>query len=310
VKGTWATRERPEFVMPFELVKPYATKIAALFKDFDPVYIVACDTDFSNPDISECFMEALEGVKNADPDGLCSFHLTPDTKLPDAFMNSDLFDFYCLQPGHNINEMKNVYKLIGEYYDARVTRPVVNDEFAYEGHSHTGDSYGRYDAASQRKYIWQSVLAGSTAGVAYGAHGLWGWNKAGKPFANSAYGGDAFTWQTALRFKGAWEGPFAKFIIERFNLFDIEPSDELVSGNVNMRNEIRVAKKRGGEAVVVYIPYSASVTLANDYGKYIFTLIDLENKNFCVPEVSVSKNQTRIEMYDFNGDALLIGEIM
>jgi hypothetical protein len=308
VKGTWATASRPEYIMPYELVKPYAQKIAALFKEFNPIYIVAADTNFPETETKNYYMAALEGVKSEDPEGLCSFHLTPNVPLPDEFMNSEMIDFYCLQPGHNINNQDNMYKMINEYYNAPITRPVINDEFSYEGHSHTGEAYGRYGVFEQRKCIWQSILSGSTAGIAYGAHGLWGWHRAGKSFENSAYAGGAFTWQTALRFKGAWEGSFAKFIMERFNLFDIVPSDELLNENVNQRNEIRIAKTPDNKAIVIYVPYSVQVTLNNNYNGYKFTLIDMENKHFGIPNVMTENGKTCIDMYDFNGDALIIGE--
>ncbi|MCL2461918.1 MAG: DUF4038 domain-containing protein, partial [Defluviitaleaceae bacterium] len=161
VKGTWATKDHPEWVMPLELVKPFARKVARLFMRYDPMYIISGDTNFPGPETNDYFMAALEGVKGEDPEGLCTFHMSPDSRLPEVFVSSGMTDFYCLQPGQGVQDTKNLYKLVNEYYNSPVTRPVLNDEFTYEGGSYTGDAYGRWNAFDQRKGIWQSLLAGS-----------------------------------------------------------------------------------------------------------------------------------------------------
>ena len=41
--------------------------------------------------------------------------------------------------------------------------------------------YGRFQAEDTRKAAWSSILSGACAGVAYGAHGIWNWQKLNKP---------------------------------------------------------------------------------------------------------------------------------
>jgi len=225
VAGTWVEEQGNASVMPLEIVEPFARKTAETFLGLDPVYIIAGDTNLDSEISKEYFRRVLKTVKGVDPGALCTFHLSPDTDLPEEFSKSELYDFYALQPGHTIHNSHYSYSLTLKYYFDKKKRPVVNDEFFYEGHGYGHENYGRYGVFEQRKSIWQSILSGAKGGVAYGAHGLWGWNDPEKEFMNSSYAGPAFTWQTALRFPGAWEGSFATYMVEKYNLFELVPYD-------------------------------------------------------------------------------------
>ena len=305
--GTWAVKGREEHIMPQDVVRPFAKMVAETFVGLDPIYIVAGDTNLDNDVTKQYFWEALRGVKEADPEGLCTFHLVPGEELPEEFTQSELYEYYALQPGHRVVEFHNSYSMPWDYYFNKKRRPIINDEFFYEGHGHTGEHYGRYDEFDQRKSIWQSILSGAKGGIAYGAHGLWGWNNPDKEFKNSSYAGPAFTWQTALRFEGAWEGSFAKYIFDQYDLFDLVPFDGIINESAAQRNEIRVAKSEDGGKIVIYAPYSMPVKVAHDLSGYDFVLIDMKHKRFGKPTVVPCEGGSELRMYDFNADALFIG---
>ena len=305
--GTWATKGREEFIMPLDVVGPFAAETAKTFLGLDPIYIVAGDTDLKNEITRQYFWEALNSVKKTDPEALCSFHLQPNVDLPEEFSESELYNFYTLQPGHCVADFHYSYSLTLDYYQNKKKRPIINDEFFYEGHGYTGENYGRYGVFDQRKSIWQSILSGAKGGIAYGAHGLWGWNNPNKEFKNSVFAGPAFTWQTALRFNGAWEGSFARYIFEQYDLFDLVPYDGIRNALDAQRKEIRMANTINDEKVVIYVPYSVPIKINMDICDYDFTLIDMQNKFFGKPTVIPCNEGSEIKMYDFNADALIIG---
>jgi len=305
--NTWAVKNRPEAVMPLEIVEKYSEYAAGLFKDLNPIYIVAGDTDLHNETTRAYFHTALNAVKKADPAGLTCFHLTPGTELPDEFVSSPLLDFYILQPGHRGDKTCFAYEMTQEYYNKPVKRPILNGEFYYEGHSHTQELYGRYGEFDQRRAMWQSVLSGSKSGIGYGAQGLWGWYRHGKEFANINYGGTAFSWQTALHFKGAWEGSFVKYIFEQYDMFDIEPCDIIQNNHPLHRKEIRAAKSPDGGKIAIYVPYSEEITVGCDLSGYDWIMVDMSAKHFAKPHIICGADKSVIRMADFNSDALFIG---
>jgi len=305
--NTWAVKNKPEAVMPLEVVGKYAEYAAGLFKDLNPIYIVAGDTDLNDETTRAYFHTALNAVKRIDPEGLTCFHLTPDTQLPDEFLFSPLLDFYILQPGHRGDKTCLAYEMTQEYYNKSVKRPIFNGEFFYEGSSHTGELYGRYREFDERRAMWQSVLSGSKSGIGYGAQGLWGWYRQGKEFANVSFGGNAFTWQAALNFKGAWEGSFVKYMFEQYDMFDIEPCDIIQNSHPLQRKEIRAAKSPDGGKIVIYMPYSEEVAVSCDLSGYDFTMIDMSEKHFAKPHIECGADKSVIRMPDFNSDALFIG---
>ena len=313
IAGTWAVKGREEFIMPLDYVDAFAEKTAKTFLGLDPIYIAGADTDFSNDITYEYFRKMLSGIKKTDPDALCSFHLGTQIEgvpidLPNEFANSPLYDYYTLQPGHDIRSFSNAYKLISDYYLNKPKKPIINDEFFYEGYSYTDENYGKYNEFDQRKAIWWALLSGAKAGIGYGAQGLWFWHNPDKPYLNIAHGGEAFTWQTALRFEGAWEASFAKHIVEKYDLFDVIPYTGILNKRKAEREMIRIARKPDDSAYFIYVPYSSSVKLDIDLSDYKITLVDMKSKRFGRLFAKKSEGGSIIPIYDINCDALIIAE--
>ena len=308
--GTWAAANHPESVMPMEIIEDYIAYTVDRVKKYNPMYIVAGDTDLNSEETRQCFHLALETVKSRDPDGLTCFHLSPSSDLPEEFSSSPLLDFYMLQPGHRADKTALAYEMIQKYVRYPYKKPIVNGEFTYEGHSYTEELYGRYNEFDQRRGIWQSVLAGSKAGIGYGAQGLWGWYIQGKEFANEKYGGKAYPWQIAMQFKGAWEGSFARYLFEQYQMFDLIPCDLILNDHELQRKEIRAAKSADDRLIVIYMPHGVDIKVGCNLEGYSFTMIEMTNKWFGKPSISCESSYSVIRMPEFNSDFLFIGKKM
>jgi len=148
------------------------------------------------------------------------------------------------------------------------------------------------------------LLSGGKAGVTYGAHGLWGWYREGKQFANESYGGKPLPWRTALGFEGAWDASFAKWLFEVFELHKLEPKYD---GILNQTQEIRMSVSKDLTKVAIYVPYNADVKVNMDLTGYDWTLVRLERKLFAKPAIKTENRHSVIKMHNFNEDVLLIG---
>jgi len=307
VGGTWLSRLRPQDVIPFPQAMRYVEYIVETFRKFHPVYIIGGDTDLESREAVEYYLGALEIIKTRDPQALTTIHLLgpaePRYHLPKEIVNSPHLDFSMYQSGHGFDWVENPVALAQQFYRLPVKRPIVNGEPCYEGMGH---ERGRYGAADVRRAIWRSLLSGAKAGVTYGAHGIWSWHKRGKKWGASWEGivdfRYPFDWRAALRFRGAWDVAFCRFLFEAFDLFDIEPEEESIGQN----QWIRIAT--GKDKIVAYFPYATDVTIEKDLGEYRqFFLIDLEERAVARPVLKYGNGKWLVTMSDFNSDALLIG---
>ncbi|MCS7146514.1 MAG: DUF4038 domain-containing protein [Nitrososphaerota archaeon] len=302
VRGTWGSKITPNRIMPLEYVEEYVAYVAERFGKYDPIFVISGDTDFETEESIKYYKVALDTVKKICPDSLTTMHLAGGLwNIPEEFVKSPNYDFYMYQSGHSVERQQLAYELAQRFRGMPVKRPVVNGEPCYEGHSH-GGKYGRFGRFDVRRAIWQSLLSGAKAGTAYGAHGVWSWHKRGRVFWGERFSGPPFEWSTALSFPGAFDASFAKWVFERYDLFDIEPANERL---LNQTSEIRVSE--GGDKIVVYAPYCWEIRLRLDEVPREWEGIELESRRIFKPAVKTFSDYTAIEMPDFNSDVLFIG---
>lgn len=306
VKGTWVTTKRTDqHVMPFEAIAPYAAYVARTFRRYRPIYSISGDTDIPAEETAASYLNVLQTIKKHDPEGLTTMHLFPNAELPEAFVQSELLDFYMYQSGHKLEEQHLNYTIAEKFLQVGVKRPIVNGEPCYEGHGH-GFKYGRFDAFSVRKAFWQSTLGGAKAGFAYGAHGLWSWHRKGSGFSHQRFSKMPFDWRTALHFEGARDAAYSSWLFRQCDLFDVEPRNEWL---INDMPDIRVAATPDLRTVAVYAPYSIDISLRIDLSPYRFEAIELSTRYVGQPDVKADGDGSVIGIMERNSDFLFIGRV-
>lgn len=304
VKDTLTSKKNPINIMPLELVKPYVEYAVKAFRKYKPIYIVSSDADFLAETATEYYVTAVNIIRELDAEALITAHLFGGvSSVPEPLAKEGVLDFYMYQSSHNIESQNYAYTLAESFYNSPVKKPIMNGEPCYENHAF-GENGGRYDESQVRRAVWQSLLSGAKAGVTYGAHGLWGWYSKGKEFFNLSYSGKPLNWRIALRFRGAWDVSFAKWIFETFDLFDIEPKQGSL---LNDTKEIRVSATIDFEKIAVYVPCNTDVKIDMDLSEYEFTVITLADKCIIKPVVIVENDVSTIRMHEFNSDAVIIG---
>ncbi|MHA6533147.1 apiosidase-like domain-containing protein [Paenibacillus sp. BAC0078] len=305
IPDTWASKIREDKKMPLDAVKPYVRYAADRFSKYCPIYVVSGDTDFPSERANEYYRTALRAVKSHSPECLTTLHIQGRTSaVPDEFINDPDLDFYMYQSGHNSQFQPMAYTLALDFNRKPVTRPVLNSEPCYEMMGYSRQAYGRFNRADVRKAAWQSLLSGAAAGVTYGAHGIWSWHKKGRRFGVTGEGFDSpYDWQTALKFEGAWDYGYAKWLFQMYGLTDLRPWDIVLKNT----EEIRAAANADLSKIAVYVPVNTVLKLNADLGEYDFTIIDLEHRRVAAASLIVKEKTTVIDMHDFESDVLLIG---
>jgi len=303
VKGTWGSKITPSKIIPREYIESYVEYVVDRFGKYNPIFIVSGDTNFETNEAIEYYLTALDIVKRKAPHSLTTMHLMGGLwMLPEVFVKSPNLDFYMYQSGHSKERQSLSFELAQKFYSLPVKRPIVNGEPCYEGHAH-GGKYGRFNNFDVRKAIWQSLLSGAKAGTAYGAHGIWNWHVRGRKFLGEIYSGMSYDWRTALRFPGAFDAAYAKWLFEKYDLFDIEPAN--IKLLYNTGSEIRVSMSR--DKIIVYSPYSWDIKLRVDGSLYRWEGIELESRRFFKPRIELVGDYTVIDMMEFNSDSIIIG---
>ncbi|MEA3334633.1 MAG: DUF4038 domain-containing protein [Chloroflexota bacterium] len=317
VPGTFFDNLAYRDVMPKEQIAPYVEYVAKRFARFNPIFFVSGDTNFEKDIAAEHYYAALETVKRITPQALTSLHLcgglidapAPDpVEIPRLLLESPHLDFYQYQSSHFYDHGPRCYTYAQSFYHQPIKRPIINGEPCYEGLEFNDHRHG---PAEIRQATWFSLLSGAKAGIAYGAQGIWQWHRKGNAYPPAMDDDrpllyrceEPFDWRTALRFDGAWECGFARWLFETYDLFDIEPRQEILNPTAN----IRMSATGDHSKVVIYSPYATEIQLAVDLSRLDWRMIVLGDKQIARPEVVARQQGSAIKMPPFNSDMLFIG---
>lgn len=306
VPGTWGSRMMDCNIMPKEFVKEYTEKIVGVFDRFDPIYIVSGDTDFDTPEAVSYYRDALQVLCDKSPDTLKTMHIKRGYDvIPEEFL--DRLDFYMFQSGHNKDGQDMAYILPDRFSRKYPKKPIINSEPCYEQMGYSRKIYGRFGQEDIRKAAWSSILSGACAGVTYGAHGVWNWQKPYKP-KNPILGegfDSPFPWNEAIQFPGAWDYGLIRQTLEISDAMELLPANDILK---NETDEIRMAAAKDGR-YFLYLPHSTKIVIAKPLPHCLVRAIDLDSGRQAYVAAAADGETTVIEMHPFYHDALLIVEV-
>lgn len=313
VPDTWAARIFPENVMPESCVEPVVRTICENFREFAPVWIVSGDTDFKSEAARDRYRQVTELVEQYAPGLPKAYHICGRSDdLPDWFARHA--DFYLYQSGHNRAGQDCAFTLAEHFAALQPRRPVINSEPCYEQMGYSHREYGRFRRQQTRQALWQSLLAGACAGITYGAHGVWNWQKEGIPAPKLVRTpgqppvtfGEGFLralpWDRAVQFPGAADYAFARQFFLQGSGEPPVPCQEILAAYAP---QVRAARR--GRQVLIYLPVNAPLPLHGDWSGYTATALDLSGTAARAPlTVDLQRDQTLLGMHPFYEDALLI----
>ena len=145
-------------------------------------------------------------------------------------------------------------------------RPFLNLEPAYEGLLGY-QTRKPISAAQTRKALYWSLLDSPTAGVSYGAHGVWGWDDGTKPPAGHPSAGVPPAWQKALVAPCAEQMTNLTTFFKSIDWWRLRPLREAVVNNPgaqNPRRHIAAARTDKKDLTLVYVPEDRTVEIRMD----------------------------------------------
>lgn len=290
-----------QHIMNDATLSSYLDEVTTAFAPYDPIYAISGDESFTRGQAGP-YPELLSAVRTRAPGSLTTMHTTPETVLPEPLAGSAGLSFYAYQSGHYPGRPDLPAGLARQYLKLAPRKPVMNLEPCYEGHGFGGGA-GRFTAADVRRALWWSLSAGATAGLGYGAHGLWQWHRPDGQFNGAGFSGTPFPWQVALDFPGAWAAGLAAKLVAEHGLYRARPAQHLVDAPLG---QVRALATPDLSTIAVYTPYPSEVFVAADLSSRATTAIDLARGRPFQPRVTAPGGRARIDLPDFTSDALYV----
>jgi hypothetical protein len=301
--GTWGAGLSPDAVMTGEDRRAYVRRVAETFGDLEPIFVVGGDDHYTVPAANAGYLECIETLRRAAPHCLLTTHSAPNTALPDEI--ADRLDFHLHQSGHNVENQELTWRQPAHYLARRPGKPLVASEPPYEQHGKV-NGFGRWSRAEVRRASWTSVLAGSTAGIGYGAHGTWMWHSPSGDFQARGPSLEPFHWPVALAFPGALDISLLARLFADHRFHRLRPAQELLVDTFG--ETFRAAAGPDRDLVALYQPYARDAELRLDLTGYRTIGWDLAERAPLTVDTVRTDRGTRLIQLDTPADQVVIAE--
>lgn len=305
VPGTWESQYTYHNLFPYEKLEPYVSYVTKRFKKYEPIYFVSGDTDFPTEETIRYYKKVLTTARANDPDAIYTFHINGESMFVPEELAREA-DFFIYQSGHERPGQHYAYDIPKTMLENGYQKPMINAELCYEQIAVPGQL--RFMRQDVRRAAWQSVLSGASAGVTYGAHGIWSWHHFGGSFDSLLKKGEGFPipydWQEALHFPGANDMTFLKHTFCSLFPEGCVADFALLNG----MDEIRCA--HDSNTYAVYLPTNVELDvspLGLNRNNCIASVIDLQTKDIYQ---TTWKEESRLNLLPCYEDALVILRII
>lgn len=186
------------------------------------------------------------------------------------FHDEKWLDFIIYQSGHgdDANTLRWIHSgSPSRHWQDPPPRPFINLEPPYEGHLGYQSRKPHSDYSTRRAIYW-SLLNAPTAGVTYGAHGVWSWHTAvGQPPTDHPTTGVAKTWREALSFPGSTQMKYLEEFFTSIAWWTLRPDDNLLAEQPDGDDPVRhvsASRSENGDLVVLYLPMGGGVRIKDN----------------------------------------------
>jgi hypothetical protein len=236
--------------------------LGARYGAYGTVWLVSGDAEFADGTLP-VYDALADGLREACTHPLRTVHTPGGAITPAPVLDRDWLDFHCYQSGH-VADLERPATQAQRLRTSEPVRPTLNGEPPYEAHGFFDDTPGRIDRATARRAAWLSLLAGASAGVTYGGHGLWQWHRRGEENRQAARKGRPDPWHEALDLPGARDYARIRSLLSAFDHAGLDPRQDLLDGPDLARAATVPPRGRGGEALLVYTPRARALELDAD----------------------------------------------
>ncbi len=306
---SWGAERTPGFVMPEEFQQQYLAALQRVVPARGALLVISGDAGFKSKAEIDTYVKFSGLVRRTWPQGLLAYHSAPDAVLPPEL--ESMADALIFQSGHYGDQPTRARTLAQRYRAIAANRPVMNAEPSYEAHR-IGGGVGRFGRAAVRRQIWESVVAGASAGVAYGAHGLWGWHRNDDEFSSVHFSGTPLDWREALFLPGADDAVTCRRIVEAEGLLRLGPpaTEQLSIADEGWgADQVVTGIDADSGVAAVYLPNGGPVELQRRRGLSLRRVVDLEHGRDAGATCTRSGDRWIVDPWPTVSEALLVFDL-
>jgi len=258
----------PGNALPDDQIIRLARYMVARYGTYQVIWILAGDGDYRDNE-AERWKQIGRAVFADNPSRLATTHPTGHQWVEGDFGQEPWFGFIGYQSGHGDGPEDLKWITQGPpsvSWDVTPIHPVINLEPNYEDHV-SYFSHRRFDAHAVRRAAYWSLLVSPTAGVTYGAHGIWGWDSHPALPMNHAGSGVARPWFDAINLPGSTDMAHLMKLFSSLQWWTLRPDPRLIAdqpGDKDPSAFIAAAKAENNEWALLYFPVGQTVTLQPD----------------------------------------------
>ena len=183
-----------------------------------------------------------------------------------SFKRENWLDVLGYQSSHSSDTKALDWLLQGAPAQAwhREIRPIINLEPCYEG-IHNWATRKPFTNAEVRRAMYGSLLNAPTAGVTYGAHGVWSWETAPREPLNHPGTGIARHWKEAAQMPGSFDVRRMAALFNSIEWWRLRPAQELLRmqpGENDPHRFVSIAATPERDFVLAYLPCGGEIELA------------------------------------------------
>jgi hypothetical protein len=232
IVGGWGRSDCDAMKIGMEGLKRHWRNLIARYGAYPVIWIIGGEA--GGPQ----WTELAKYVRQTDPyHHIVTIHPFASARI--SATDETAIDFDMLQTGHgDMSYAIGAIPKLKAAYSRTPPMPVMIGEFCYEEHMQTGFP------DEQRYVFWASILSGS-AGLTYGAAGLWNAAIDGDPGTVNIY--DWTTWREGMNYPGSTQLGLGKKLLERYHWSDFKPHPEWTDTSC-------FAAGIPGEVRIIYMP--------------------------------------------------------
>jgi hypothetical protein len=261
----WAIRgdENPGWYLPEEQAILLEKYLVARYGAHHVVWIPAGDTTYREAN-GERWRRICRAVFDAEPHAPIVMHPQGMQSYAEMYKDEKWLDIIGYQSGHGDNDATLNWLHSGPIArEARqfTTRPFINLEPPYEDHIAYHSKQRHTDFTVRRASYW-SLLNAPTAGLTYGAHGVWSWEVEPKEPLLHRGTGLAKPWLEAMNLPGSLQMKYLHEFFASLQWWELRPDASLISNQSNHpAHYIAAAKTLSNAVAVIYFPVGGEAAI-------------------------------------------------
>jgi hypothetical protein len=268
ISGGATPAVNPGHSLPEDQAIRLAQYMVARWQGHDVVWLLPGDGDYRG-DRADKWKRIGRAVFGDSPHAPVSLHPGGMHWVLREFQHESWLDIHGYQSGHGDDDKTLRWMTDGPPatdWKTEPVRPFINLEPPYENHI-AYQSRTRISPHTVRRAVYWSLLGAPTAGVTYGAHGVWGWDDGTKVPTDHANSGIPLHWRQALTMPGAEQMAHVAALFTSLDFWRLRPDPAVLAeqpGTAAAGRFIAAAATESRDIVVIYTPASQTIAVSAD----------------------------------------------